>query len=234
MPEKRSKYDTDPLDPDFVRRTEEMMGRTSDVSQTDEAVPLRRDPASEEKTRRFDEQAPDSYPSVFVPPAYQPPRPQPPSPFTTFGTGAQQPPAQVAPPPPGPSSPYALNARPSSRPVTRLGLPENVANVLAYAPFYIGLIASAVELIVVPRNETRTRFHAAQGLALQLAIVAGYVLFKIVGAITGSGAGGTLFSLAAFVFLIVSMIRVWKGKPHHITSLDEATRWLNEHISPMK
>src|SRR2546423_7145394 len=234
MPEKRSKYDTDPLDPDFVRRTEEVMGKTSDVAQPDETALFRRDPASEEKTRRFDEQAPDSYPSVFVPPTYQPPRPQPPSPFTTFGAGPHQPPAQVAPPPPGPSSPYASSAPPSSRHVTRLGLPEKWANLLAYFPFYIGLIVSIVELVVVPRNETRTRFHAAQGLALHLAIVAGSVLFKIVGAIAGSGFGGTLFSLAAFVFLIVSMIRVWKGKPHHIAPLDDATRWLNERIPPMK
>jgi len=234
MPEKRSKYDTDPLDPDFVRHTEEMMGRTSDVAQPDETVPLRRDPASEEKTRRFDEQTPDSYPSVFVPPTYQPPRPQPPSPFTTFGTGAHQPPAQVAPPPPGPYSPYQVNARPSSRPVTRLGLPEKWANLLAYFPFYVGLIVSIVELVVVPRNETRTRFHAAQGLALHLAIVAGSVLFKIVGAIAGSGFGGVLFSLAALIFLIVSMARVWKGKPHHIAPLEDATRWLNERISPVK
>ena len=233
MPEKRSKYDTDPLDPDFVRRTEEMMGRTSDVAQPDETVPFRRDPAAEEKTRRFDEQTPDSYPSVFIPPAYQPPRPQP-QPFTTFGAGAHQPPAQVAPPPPCPSSPYPMHARPSSRPVTRLGLPENVANVLAYFPFYIGLIASLVELVVVPRNETRTRFHAAQGLALHIAIVAGSVLFKIVGAIAGSGMGGLLFSVAAFAFLVISAIRVWQGKPHHIAPLDDATRWLNERISPMK
>jgi len=86
----------------------------------------------------------------------------------------------------------------------------------------------------VPRNETRTRFHAAQGLALHIAILTGSVLFKIVGAITGSGMGGWLFSLAAFAFLVVSMIRVWKGKPHHIAPLDDATRWLNERISPMK
>jgi uncharacterized membrane protein len=231
MPEKRSKYDTDPLDPEFVRRTEEMMGGgTSDVEQSDETVPLRRDAATEEKTRRFDEQAPDSYPSVFVPPVYQPPRPQP-QPFTSFGAG--QPPAQVT-PQPGPSSPYPFNARPSSRPVTRLGLPENVANLAPYLPFYIGLVVGLVELFIVPRNETRTRFHAAQGLALHLAIIAGSLLFKIVGLITGSGFGGVLFSVAAFAFLVISAIRVWQGKPHHIAPLDEGTLWLDKHISPMK
>ncbi|HYH85153.1 MAG TPA: hypothetical protein VEX60_06695 [Pyrinomonadaceae bacterium] len=230
MPEKKSKYDTDPLDPDFVRRTEEALGRTSEVS--DETQPLRRDPAAEAQTRRFDDEMSDSYPSMFIPPAYAPPRQQ--QPFTTFGAGANQPPAQVQPPPPGPSSPYQPSAAPSSRPVARLGIPENIANLLPYIPFYIGLVASLIELAIVPRGETRTRFHAAQGLALHIAIVAGSLLFSIVGGIAGSGLGGTLFKVAAFVFLIVSMLRVWQGKPHHIAPLDEGTRWLNEHISPMK
>jgi uncharacterized membrane protein len=231
MPEKRSKYDTDPLDPDFVRRTEEVMGRTGGVGQPEETVPLRRDPAAEEPTRRFDEQMTDSYPSIFVPPTYQPPTRQP---FNSHGAGPQQPPGAFAPPPPGPSSPYQPFAPPSSRTVARLGIPERVANALAYAPFYIGLVASIVELLVVPRNETRTRFHAAQGLALHLAILAGTILFKIVGAITDSGLGGLLFGLAAFVFLVVSAIRVWQGKPHHVAPLDDSTRWLNERISPMQ
>jgi hypothetical protein len=30
------------------------------------------------------------------------------------------------------------------------------------------------------------------------------------------------------------MVRVWQGKPHHIAPLDDATRWLNEKISPMR
>lgn len=233
MPEKKSKYDTDPLDPDFVRRTEEALGRTGAVEQTDATQPFRRSPVTEEQTRRFGDEMPDSYPSMFIPPAYEPPRQQQ-QPFTTFGTGAQHPHAQVQPLIPGPSSPYQQPGAPlSSRSVTRLGIPENIANVLPYIPFYIGLVAAIIELVVVPRGETRTRFHAAQGLALQLAIVAGSLLFKIVGLITGSGFGGMLFSLAAFIFLIVSAARVWQGKPHHIAPLDDATRLANERISPM-
>ena len=118
--------------------------------------------------------------------------------------------------------------------MAKLGLPENIANVLPYLPFYIGLAAAIVELLVVPRTETRTRFHAAQGLALQLVILAGSFVFSIIQAITGSDIGGNLFGLAAFIFLIVSMIRVWKGKPHHIAPLDEGTRLLNERLNPMK
>lgn len=227
MPEKKSKYDTDPLDPDFVRRTEKLMGRTQEVEPPDEAVPTRRDPGTEEPTRRFDEQVADSYPSVFVPPTYQPPSRQP---FTSYGQG----PNAGAPPPPGPSSPYQPFAPPTSRMVARLGIPERAANGLAYFPFYIGLVVSIIELLVVPREETRTRFHAAQGLALHLAILAGSLLFRFVGAITDSGLGGLLFSLAAFAFLIITTIRVWQGKPRHIAPLDDARRWLDEHISPMK
>jgi hypothetical protein len=243
MPEKRSKYDTDPLDPDFVRRTEENLWGAARPPRREETEPLPPASVTEEQTRRFDEQMGDTYPSVFVPPAYQPPRapdapPFRPQPFTSFGAGAHQPPATTAPPPPGPSSPYEPPrqhyAPPTSRTVTRLGLPENVANVLPYAPFYIGLVAGVIELAVVPRTETRTRFHAAQGLALQLAIVAGTVLFQLVGLATGSRFGGRLFWLAQFVFLIVSMARVWQGKPHHIAPLDEPARQLDARISPMK
>jgi uncharacterized membrane protein len=230
MPEKRSKYDTDPLDPDFVRRTDEAMGRRTEPARPEQAQPFARPPLTEEPTRRFDEQVADSYPSVFVPPSYQPPARQP---FTGFGARPNQPPA--APPQPGPSSPYVQpGPGPSSRTVTRLGIPENIATVLPYVPFYIGLIAGLVELAMVPRNETRTRFHAAQGLALQIAIFFVSILFKLVGGITGMGVGGKLFSFAALIFLVVSMIRVWKGKPHHIAPLDDITRKLNERISPIQ
>ena len=35
-------------------------------------------------------------------------------------------------------------------------------------------------------------------------------------------------------FLIVSLVRVWQGKPHHIAPLDDATAWLNEKFKPME
>lgn len=241
MPDKRSKYDTDPLDPDFVRRTEEMSGRTGEVGGEQQTVPLT-SATPEEPTRRFDEQVSDSYPSVFVPPAYQappPPRYQTPTaprpqPFADFGAGpaGSEPPATAV--PPGPASPYQPAAATSARKVSKLGLPENLATTLPYAPFYVGLVFSIIALLLVPRHETRTRFHAAQGLALQLAILAGTFAFKIVEAITDSGLGGALFWLATFVFLIISMWRVWGGKPHHIAPLDDATALLNDRFKPMQ
>ena len=237
MTEKRSKYDTDPLDPDFVRRTEELRGATGEAApERDEQKPAPPRPFADDPTRRFDEQMSASYPSVFVPPAYQPPQQT--QPYTSFGAGphdAAAPPAETGTPPPGPSSAYnPAAAGPTSRPVTKLGIGENYATVLPYAPFYIGLVAAIIELLLVPRHETRTRFHAAQGLALQLVILAGSLAFGIIEAITGSRLGGSLFGTAAFIFLIVSMIRVWQGKPHHIAPLDEGTRQLNERVNPMR
>jgi uncharacterized membrane protein len=231
MPEKRSKYDTDPLDPDFVRRTDEMRGATGEAARdAGERQPQPR-PFVDDPTRRFDEQTSSSYPSVFVPPAYQPPQQA--QGYSTFGSD-QPYDATGTPPPPGPSSPYNAGAGPSKRQVSKLGIPENIATALPYAPFYIGLVASVIELLIVPRHETRTRFHAAQGLALQLVMVAGAFAFGIIEAITDSALGGNLFWLASFIFLIVSVIRVLNGKPHHIAPLDDATRLLNERINPMK
>jgi uncharacterized membrane protein len=232
MTDKRSKYDTDPLDPDFVRRTEEVFGHTAGMQGDRPTEPFRSTPLQAEPTRRFDEQLADSYPSVFIPPPYQ----SPPPPRNIVGLGAvpHQPPATVQPPPAGPHSPYNPQAATSRRKVARLGLEERYATVLPYAPFYIGLVASLVELLVVPREETRTRFHAAQGLALQLAILAGSFIFGIVSAVTNSGLGGTLFGLASFVFLLISMWRVWEGKPHHVAPLDDATAYLNRRVAPTR
>jgi len=78
------------------------------------------------------------------------------------------------------------------------------------------------------------RFHAAQGLALHVAILVLQTAFAVVGAITSTSAGGSLFKLAAFVFLIISMIRVAKGKPHHIGALSEPGQWFNDHIELRK
>jgi hypothetical protein len=69
-------------------------------------------------------------------------------------------------------------------------------------------------------------------MALQLALIIGSVAFSFVQAITDSGFGGFIFWLASLIFLIVSMLRVWNGKPHHIAPLDDATRFLNEKIEP--
>jgi len=220
MEPKKSKYDTNPLDPDYVKQTEEIWresgpqteevrGATREVgSSANEDA--RRNVYSEAPTRRYDNLPDSAYPSVFVPPTYSQPAPYQPAPFT-FATPDQ---------------------RPTSRTVAGIGLPEKWAMILPYAPFYIGVVVALIELFLVPRKEPRVRFHASQGLALHVGIVIIQTLFSVVGLITNSSVGGSLFGLAATIFLIVSMVRVWKGRPHLIAPITEFSRWFNEHIEP--
>ncbi|MGH9967489.1 MAG: hypothetical protein ACREBG_06605 [Pyrinomonadaceae bacterium] len=224
MPEtKKTKYDTNPLDPDYVRETEEVWGQDEDPRGTREVKgatrevgssgneSARKNVYSEAPTRRYDNPPLDApYPSVFVPPTYSQPTPY---------QGDLPRPAQ-------------FSQKPTTRTVTGIGLPERWAMMLPYTPFYIGVVASLVELFLVPRKEVQVRFHASQGLALHVAILVVQTLFSVIGSITDSSIGGLLFKLAATVFLIISMVRVWKGEPHRIAPIGEPAQWLNQRIEP--
>ena len=225
MEPKKSKYDTNPLDPDFVKNADEVWNKDEARPATHEVGGATREIGSsanenaraniysEAPTRRYDNVPIDSpYPSIFVPPTYSQPAPY-----------QHQPP--VAPF-------HAADQRPTSRTVAGIGLPEKWAMTLPYAPFYIGVVVSLLELFLVPRSEPRVRFHAAQGISLNIAIAAVQTLFGVVELITDSGIGGSLFWLASTIFLFVSMVRVWKGKPHHIAPINEPTQWFNEKIEP--
>src|ERR1700686_2235476 len=236
MEPKRTKYDTNPLDGKVAERadksfesrpgapTEEVRGGpTRDIGRTENEA-ARAHPESESQTRRIDEDFGKSYPSINVPPknvyknqprpstTYQPPRPS--------DANIYQPPP--APPPNVYQRPPLPIQRTMSHSVAGLGISEKWANLLPYIPGHIGAVAAVVELLLVPRTETRTRFHAAQGLALQVAILILTGLFSFVSLISGNGFGSGIFGAASTIFLIVSMIRVWKGRPHHIAPLDEA------------
>ena len=217
--EKKSKYDTNPLDPDVERKAEESWGKdgktqpvggaTREVGHS-ENENARQNVYSEAPTRRYENpplEAP--YPSVFVPPTYSPP--------------AQYQPAQNI---------YQSPINTPSRTVSGIGLSEKWATTLPYTPLWIGLIVSLLELFLVPRKEVKVRFHASQALALHLAILIVETLFRVIGAATGSSLGRILFGLAAFIFLIISMIRVSRGEPHRIAPLAEPAQWFNEHIEP--
>lgn len=209
--EKKSKYDTNPLDPDYAKRTDDVWGATRShlPRQTEEQQPLP-DEAAEAPTRRYDNPLPSSYPSVFVPPVAQPPQARP------------------------ATAPAVTNEPPTSRNVPGINVPENVAMIVPYIPYYIGGVLAAVELFLVPRNETRVRFHAAQGLAMHLFVIAVQVALNIIGGFTGSRIGSTFFWIASVIFFAISIIRVWKGEPHHIAPLDEPTKWLDQKIEPQK
>jgi len=231
METKKSKYDTNPLDPDVERKAEDVWGdlggvtqqvggSTSQVGNTPSDNPrpptpdnARENVYSEAPTRRIDSPPLDApYPSVFVPPTYAPP-------------AQYQSRQNVYQPPP-------VGAPSSSRPVLGIGIPEKWATMLVYAPNYIGLVIALIELFLVPRKEGKVRFHASQGVALHIAFLLVHAVFSAIGAVTGSRIGGTMFGIAAFVFLIISMIRVWKGEPHQIAPLAEPAKWFNDHIEP--
>lgn len=228
--EKKGKYDTNPLDPDVERRAEDVWGDLGGVTQqvggttqqvgetaNDNPRPQKPDDArknvySEAPTRRYENpplEAP--YPSVFIPPPYAPP--------------AQYQSRQNIYQPP-------VSAPSSSRPVLGIGVPEKWATMLAYVPGYIGLVVGLFELFLVPRKEGKVRFHASQSVALHIAILIVQTVFSVISLLSGSTLGGTLFKLAAFIFLVISMIRVWKGEPHEITPLAEPAQWFNQHIEP--
>jgi uncharacterized membrane protein len=229
MEPKRTKYDTNPLDPNVVRETEKVWGEAEDASTTGAVkgatTPVgptapddpRRNVLSEAPTRTFNSptSADSSYPSVFVPPTYAPP-------------------AEVYQPRQSVYQPPQVVPSVSSRNVEGLGLSEKWAAALPYAPMYIGLVASILELILVPRSEVRVRAHAAQGLALHIAIIAIGLLFSTIGTITGSSAGRSIFLLASNIFLVVSMIRVAQGATHRIPPLKEPAEWFNKHVDPRR
>lgn len=224
--EKKTKYDTNPLDPDVERKAEDVWGELGGAAPTQQVgggatrevgdspnENARQNVYSEAPTRRYDNpplEAP--YPSVFVPPTYAPP--------TQYKSrqNVYQPPAGAA--------------APTTRSVAGIGIPERWATTLAYAPSYIGLVISLLELFLVPRKEARVRFHASQALALQIAFLIIQTLFGAISTITGSSVGSKLFSAASFIFLLISMLRVWRGEPHRIAALAEPAQWFNEHIEP--
>ena len=239
MQPKRSKYDTNPLDGNVADRADKEWGRdtglrddpptqsmsggvTSEIGRTSNEA-ARSNPETEAPTRRID----DSYRSVFAygqtqAATYQPPR---------------MPDATIYQPPPGPSQIYQpppIGAKPGEHKVAGLGIPEKWAVMLPYIPFFIAMIASIIELLLVPRTEKRVRFHAAQGLVMQIGVTGISTILGFANLFSGRFTGASLFSAATFVFLIISMIRVWQGKPHHIALLDPATNWIEDKINPKK
>ncbi len=229
MSEKRSKYDTDPLDPEFVRGTEHIGGATTHLEPAPGEQP-RSFPFADAPTQRYANTAShvgDNRATEFrtaAPPAGNPYA-------DSFNTA--------------PSSLPSMNPqRPHTRTVTGTGLPENALITAAYAPLFIGIIPALAELFLVPRSEPRVRFHAAQALALHIGIFALGTLLQFVGGLVSfalGGFGSFLSGLASVglvigssVFLVMLMMRAWKGTIAPIESLTAAARWLNQKIEPRK
>ncbi|MFL6374387.1 MAG: hypothetical protein ACJ73D_06965 [Pyrinomonadaceae bacterium] len=208
-----SKYDTNPLDPDFpekVRRENE--GTPTQV--LSEAGPA--------ETRHFPPSAPTEDQTVRLPggsQSYAPPPPPPPyqQPYT-----GQYVPAMYG------SQRFGAQVE---RKVPPFGVSENVVTAAPYIPWYIGLIAGVIILYMSSRSETKARFHAAQGVAAHIVILLISAMLGAIGAVSGAARAGSLaFGIAMSIMLIVWAIKAWKGKPVHIQALDPLTNWLEDKI----
>jgi len=86
------------------------------------------------------------------------------------------------------------------------GLADNVAGLLCYCPFAVGLIASIIFVVVDPyKNNKFIRFHAFQSLFLHGAFLAAGIAFMIINMVLGA----VFFPLVA-VAALVELV-VWRG-----------------------
>src|SRR5262245_9206762 len=220
MEPKRTKYDTNPLDEEVADRatdafsasqpapTNEVQGGPTRPINADEHDTVRAYAESEAPTRHIGDKV-TSYPSVFVPP--------PPKPATTYKP-PRAPAAQVYQPPPGPppniyQPPLLPLQQPGENHVSGLGIQERWAVLIPYLPSsWLAVVAAIIELLLVPRTESRVRFHAAQAMVLHLGVIAISMLLTFAAFVSGRFTGASVFNLATFVFFVIAMIRVFQGK----------------------
>ena len=121
------------------------------------------------------------------------------------------------------------------RPVAKVGLPEKWLIALPYVPFWIGLVAGLILLLVLPKEETKVRFHAAQGLAAHVGILIVTTILGIIGNVTDfAEIGNIIFQILTTIMLIVFAVKAWKGEPILIHMVEDLTNWLEEKIGPVK
>ena len=204
-----TKYDTNPLDPDFPAKAKaaadaesatQTLGYTgASTQQFPQTAP------TEEQTRRFAAAgAPygNPYNGQNIPAAYQ-------------------------------KASVADTERARTRKVAKVGLPENIVVALPYFPWYLGLIAGIVLLALLPKSEAKARFHAAQGLAAHIGILIISSLLGLVAQVTNvASIGNMVFLLVTTILMVIFAVKAWRGHPVHIESIDGLTNWLDEKIDP--
>jgi uncharacterized membrane protein len=206
------KFDTNPLDPEFPEKA-------MAAAQTAPGAPYTAPQASPYRTAEF----PTRPPSVTEDETQR---------FNDFGAyafqGGQTPAVYQA-------ANFADMNRASDRKVAKTGVPEKWLIALPYLPFSIGLVAGLIQLLVIQKDETKVRFHAAQGLAAHVGILIVTTILGIVGNITDlAEVGSLIFTIVTTIMLVIFAIKAWSGKPVHIESVDDLTNWLEEKIGPIK
>lgn len=203
----KKKFDTNPLDPTFPEKVKE--AETVVLPKNDFKTGEFTPPSiTEEQTRRFDNQ-----------------------PFNDFGSpfNGQNVPANFK------TSKLGEMNKTNAHKVSKIGLPENILTALPYIPFYVGLIAGIVVLLLVPKSEAKARFHAAQGLAAHIGILIASAILSGIGNVTDlADVASVIFTVVTTVMLIIFAIKAFQGKPIHIESVDSLTEWLEEKIKPQK
>ncbi len=204
----KKKFDTNPLDPTFPERVQEEAETISLPKNQFRTAEFPPPSVTEEQTRRFDTQPFDQYQSTY---------------------NGQNVPVNFR------TTELADMNRASSRSVSSVGIPEKWLCGLPYIPLYIGLVASIIIMLVVPKSETKVRFHAAQGLAAHLAILLVVAILGGLGHVTNfANVGNDIFQIVTATMLIIFAIKAWQGKPVHIESVDALTEWLEEKIKPQR
>ena len=204
------KFDTNPLDPDFPEKAKAAAASSYEAPPktpfSTAEFPTTPSSITEDETRRFSDADFSAY-------SYSPPQPV-----------AVYQPASMA----------DMN-RASERTVAKAGLPEKWLIGLPYLPFTIGLVAGLILLLILPKEETKVRFHAAQGLAAHVGILIVTTILSIIGNVTDlADVGRVIFTIVTTVMLVIFAIKAWKGKPVHIETVDDLTNWLEEKIGPIK
>ena len=204
----KKKFDTNPLDPTFPERVQKEAETVALPKNAYETADFTPHSVTEEQTKRFTNQDFNQYQAPFngqnVPANYD---------YRTTNLAGMN--------------------KSSSRKVDSIGLPENILTALPYIPWYVGMIASLIILFIVPKSETKVRFHAAQGLAAHLAILIVSAILGAVGNVTDlANVGNAIFQVVTMVMLIIFAIKAWQGKPVHIESVDDLTEWLEDKIKP--
>ncbi len=203
-----SKFDTNPLDPQLPEKLRDAVTTPQPTPYATAEFPSSPGSVTEEETRRFQD-------SDFQAYAY---------PHAGTAQAMYQAPAAIS----------DMGVA-SDRKVATTGLPEKWLIAMPYVPFSLGLIAGIILLLIMPKAETKVRFHAAQGLAAHIGILIVSTILGIVSEITDlAELGGIIFGTVTTIMLIVFAIKAFKGKPVHIESVDDLTNWLDEKIGPIK
>ncbi|MBX3281240.1 MAG: hypothetical protein KF756_02065 [Acidobacteria bacterium] len=200
-----SKYDTNQLDPDFPEKAKAAAAAQETAEAGGATRPFANSANYEQETREF---AAGDFG------AYQAPQ------------GAYAPAFYAA------AAPAAVEDTRKRR-VDKVGLPENIVTAVPYVPWYFGLVAGIILLILLPKSEAKSRFHAAQGVAAHLGILLVSSLLGIVGQVANMArpANG-IFMLVTTIMLFVFVYKAWRGRPIHIEFIEGLTDWFEEKVTP--